>query len=448
MRWLLLKDLQILRRSPLLVGLLVIYPVAIAVLIGVALSRSPDRPKVALLNQVPAEDRVFSLAGQRVDLSAYADQLFEAIDPITVHTRTQALEKVRSGQALAALIIPPDITRKLGTGGLERPTVSVVYSGTDPLKRRYVEQAITSRLADANLALSSRLLKVAGEDISLLATGGSFSLPFGNDVQILGLRRSADILRAAIARLPRSSPDRAALGQVQRFAEVALQNLDFSRPVLQSVSAPVRVQRTVLEGKRTPLNSFAVAVAVTISLMFVAVLMAAGMLALEREEHAFARLVRGLVSRSGLLAEKAALAAALALVVSLLMLAGIGIFVSLDWARFPLWVLGAAGGAVAFGSLGVAIGGLAREVRAASLLAFLLSLPVAFLALVPSGAVSSGLYDVVRVVSAIFPFKAALDAMTRALAGGQPSLLGPLAHLLGLAVAFGVIARLALRRFA
>jgi ABC-2 type transport system permease protein len=208
------------------------------------------------------------------------------------------------------------------------------------------------------------------------------------------------------------------------------------------------VRRTVLEGKRTPLDSFTVAVAVTISLMFVTVLLAAGMLALEREEHAFARLVRGLVSRSGLLAEKAALAAACALVVSLLMLAGIGIFVSLDWSRFPLWVLGAACGAVAFGALGVAIGGLAREVRAASLLAFLLSLPVAFLALVPSGAVSSGLYDVVRVVSAIFPFKPALQAMTGALETGQPSLLGPLAHLLGLAVAFGVIARLALRRFA
>ena len=37
---------------------------------------------------------------------------------------------------------------------------------------------------------------------------------------------------------------------------------------------------------------------------------------------------------------------------------------------------------------------LAREVRAASLLAFLLSLPLAFLALVPSGAVSAALYDV------------------------------------------------------
>ena len=38
---------------------------------------------------------------------------------------------------------------------------------------------------------------------------------------------------------------------------------------------------------------------------------------------------------------------------------------------------------------------LAREVRAASLLAFVLSLPMAFLALVPSGAVGEGLYDVI-----------------------------------------------------
>ena len=47
--------------------------------------------------------------------------------------------------------------------------------------------------------------------------------------------------------------------------------------------------------------------AVTVSLMFVCVLLAAGMLALEREEHAFGRLVRGLVGRTALLAEKIAL---------------------------------------------------------------------------------------------------------------------------------------------
>ena len=67
---------------------------------------------------------------------------------------------------------------------------------------------------------------------------------------------------------------------------------------------------------------------------------------------------------------------------------------------------------------GVAIGGLTREVRAASLLAFMLALPIAALALVPSGAVGGTLYDVIRVVSGAFPFKPALDALDAALNGG------------------------------
>ena len=42
MRWLLLKDLQLLRRSPLVTGLLIVYPIVLAVLIGLAISRSPE----------------------------------------------------------------------------------------------------------------------------------------------------------------------------------------------------------------------------------------------------------------------------------------------------------------------------------------------------------------------------------------------------------------------
>ena len=85
---------------------------------------------------------------------------------------------------------------------------------------------------------------------------------------------------------------------------------------------------------------------------------------------------------------------------------------------------------------------------AASLLAFLLSLPVAFLALVPSGSVAGGLYDAIQVVSALFPFKPALQALNAALNDADPGLLRPLAHLAALTLGFGAIARLALRRFA
>ena len=58
MRWLLLKDLQILRRSPLIVALLIAYPVALGVLIGFALSADNSKPRVAFLNEVPRDAAV------------------------------------------------------------------------------------------------------------------------------------------------------------------------------------------------------------------------------------------------------------------------------------------------------------------------------------------------------------------------------------------------------
>ena len=170
-------------------------------------------------------------------------------------------------------------------------------------------------------------------------------------------------------------------------------------------------KRTVA-GARVPLTTFAAAVAVAVSLMFVTVLLASGALALEREQNTFTRLVRGPVSRTALLAEKVVFAVAGSVPVTLLMLLAVSVFVTVEWDRFHLWLVAAVAGAAAFAAMGTLIGALAREVQAASLLAFTLLLPVAFLALVPEGALSSALYDVTRVVSALFPFDATVDAAT------------------------------------
>jgi ABC-2 type transport system permease protein len=445
-RWLLLKDVQILRRSPLLVALLIVYPIVIALLIGFALSRGPQKPRVAFLNQVPASASKINLGGQSIDVTKYTNQLFSAIKPIPVHSRADALDKVKSGDALAALIIPSDVTQKLASG-LEPARVEVIYNNEDPLKARLVDQAISSRLAQANSALADTFKDIAAQDIKLLLDGGTFDL-LGRTLNILGLKKTKTILDATIATLPKNSADRIALQQVTQFAQLAIQNLNVSDQVLTTVSNPVQVKRVALKGKRVPLDAFAVAVSVTVSLMFVTILLAAGMLALEREENAFLRLVRGLVSRLGLVLEKVLLAALCGLPVALLMMAGISPFVTLDWSHFPLWVIALAVGAVAFGAMGVAIGGVTREVRAASLMAFGLSLPIAFLALVPSGSVSKGVYDLIGVISAAFPFKPTLDAMDHALAGSGGDMLVPLLHLAILAAAFTAIGRLALRRFA
>jgi hypothetical protein len=91
MRWLLLKDLQILRRSPFLVALLVAYPVIISLLIGFALSKGPDKPKVAFVNEVPPGQTTFQIGSRRIDASRYANQFFGAIDPIRVKTSAVAI---------------------------------------------------------------------------------------------------------------------------------------------------------------------------------------------------------------------------------------------------------------------------------------------------------------------------------------------------------------------
>jgi ABC-2 type transport system permease protein len=449
-RWLLVKDLQILRRSPLLVALLVLYPIVVALIVGAALSSGPSKPKVAFANLVPPGEAKINVGGEELDATAYASELFEKVEPIRVDSREEAIDKVRSGEALGALVIPPDVIerlqRTLALGGGEAPAVEVYYSAENPLKRRYVEATIDATLADANGALSEEVFREAARYLNLIVVGGSLSLPVVGDVEILGLRNAQAIIDAAIADLPKDADDRVALEQVSRFARLAADNLDVSKPILASIGNPVRVDEKAISGSSTSLDVFGVEVAVVISLMFVTLLLAAGMLALEREEHAFGRLVRGLVSRSGLLAEKIGLAGICAWVLAAVMLAVLVAFLDLGWSRTPVWLLALAIAALAFAALGVAIGGLTREVRAASLLAFMLALPIAALALVPSGAVDGTLYDAIRIVSGAFPFKPALSALDAALSGGE--VLAPLAHLVALTAAFALIARLTLRRFA
>lgn len=448
MRWLLAKDLRLLRRSPLLVALLVVYPVVVAVLIGLALSAGPERPRVAVANLVDPDEFEVQLGGGRVDLSRYAERLYDGVDPIHVDTREEAIERVRSGDALAGLVVPADLPRRLqgslNLAGSPPPTVEVLYNADDPVKRRYVESVISGQLADANRALSDLVLRQAAGYLGVVVSGGEVTFPLVGTVDVLGLERALVLVRAARAGLDPGSPEHVALGQVERFAALAAQNLDLSEPVLASIGTPVEVRAEVIGGSRSAIDAYAAAVSVLVSLMFVALLLAAGMLASERDEHVYARLVRGLVSRSGLVMEKIAVAALCAWLVGLLMLSGLGLALGLDLARLPLWVLVLALAAAAFAAMGVAIGAVAREVRTASLLGFAVSLPVVVLALVPSGAVSGAAYAMVSAVSAAFPFKPALQGLDSALSGGD--LLAPVVHLAVLTAVFGGVARIALRR--
>jgi len=446
-RWLLLKDLQILRRSPLQAALLVLYPVLIAVLVGFAISPDSEKPRVAFLNEVPADSRV--MVGEReLPSIGVSDRICEQVECLHVKSREEAVEEVESGDALAALILPSDLVdeiNSLSTLSPGKPKVEVLVNEENPLKAQAVDDKIDALLAQANLVIAKRVAAEGGRYLNLLIEGGEFEV-LGTSIEILGLKTTGAILEAL---LPAVAPgaQRQALERVIRFSSLARENLGVARPLIQRLAQPIEVDKEVVNGNSPPLDIFAIAVAATLTLAFVAVLLVAGSLALEREENAFSRLTRGLVSPSALLAEKVVLGVAVGLIVTLLMLAGLQVFVPLQWDRFGLWLAAVVGGGAALGAAGAALGAAAREVRAVSLLAFMVTLPIAFLSLVPSGAVGKDVFDAIEVIVAVFPFKPALDAMTAALDPAGGSIGGPLLHLAILAAAYAAAARLALRRF-
>ena len=404
--WLLLKDLRILRRSPLLVALLVLYPLLVALLVGVALSSGPSKPKVAFANLVPPGEAQIELGGQQLDATAYAARLFENVDPIRVDTREEAIAKVESGEALGALVIPPDVIERLqnrlslGGGEPRRPSRSTTAprtrssAATSSRRSRRRSPTPTRRCPTR----SSRRRRATS---NLIVAGGTIDLPLvGAGGHPRAAQRPDDHRRRA-AGMPEDDPSRAPLEQVSRFAQLAAENLDVSKPdprVDRHTGARSTSGRSAGRDRRSTYSASRSRSAV-----------ADGRDAAARGRHARAG-ARGARVRPARPRPRVAHRAAggedrarravrrcaghrHARRSSRPSSTSAG-------ARAPAWVLALAVAAVAFAALGVAIGALAREVRAASLLAFMLALPVAALALIPSGAVSGALYDVIRIVSA------------------------------------------------
>src|SRR5262249_30519988 len=195
MRWMLGKDLRILRRSRLLVALLIVYPVAIALLIGFAISRTPSKPRVAIVDETPPGETV-PVGGQRVDVRRYAQRLFSQVQSVPVSTRAQAVEKVKSGDVLAAVVIPPDIATRL-SAGISQGRLEVLYNGS-ALEQSLVQSTINSALAQANLGFSEQIQLAAAKAIELLLQGGNLSI-LGAPQNLIGLGQIPPALQKIIA---------------------------------------------------------------------------------------------------------------------------------------------------------------------------------------------------------------------------------------------------------
>ncbi len=248
MRWLLLKDLQILRRSPLQAVLLVAYPVLIAVLVGFAISRSPEKPRVAFLNDVPADSRV-SVGATELPNIGVNDRICGRVECVRVKSRDEAIEEVRSGDVLAALILPANLVSRinsLSTPFPKTPEIEVVVSEEDPVKARLVNDRIDALIAQANLVIARRIAGEGGKFLDLVLDGGDIRV-IGQTIEILGLRNSARIVESLRPSLPpgdlRDSVDR-----VIRFTRLARNNLSTGAPLLTRLAQPIAVDKEVVDG--------------------------------------------------------------------------------------------------------------------------------------------------------------------------------------------------------
>ena len=442
-RHLLAKDLRILARSPLLLGALILYPLLVALLVGLVARFAADRPRVAFvdLDGVP---ETLTVGGRDFAVNSVLDQAEEEVDLVRL-SEEEAAHQLETGEVVAILVVPegfvsrlrgmaesPTLTLRLTRGGLagrvERNTQALVYSLNRRLQGAYI---------DANL-----------DYVRLLVEGGTGEF-LGNEFDVIGLERAGRAL-AELERTTRDPAVAAQVGELRVFVREALLALEQSGETLRATANPIELE-TEDEGRRNFLLSAQVqAYALALTLALVCVLLAAAGIASERDENVIHRLARGLVRLGELAAEKIVLTAlvALALGGALAVLFGVAVEVagaaaSQPWDRLPILLVAVTLAGAAFGAFGLVLGVLAREARTAALLAFLVVLPVVLLGFVPEIAVGPAAW-----LSKVFPFVHAARLFEASLYELEPwrALAREAAWLVGLGAAYALAARAGMRR--
>jgi ABC-2 type transport system permease protein len=440
--WLLLgKDLRRLVRSPLLLVALVVYPLLIALLVGLVVRYAGETPRIALVDKAGLPSTI-QLGEQRFDLRALFEDATE-VDLVRMSPE-QAERELSTGRSLASLTIPKDFTVKL-----RRPNESpgiVLRTSQGAIGTQAVEK-MRALVYAINLKLQQAFIETNLGYVDLLKRGGSGQLG-ETKVSIIGLEKAHEELE----RMSRSDdPEVAdAATELARFVEQVDGAIVQVGEYLQATANPIRLVTQEDEGRTWLLSAQVQAYALALALAFVAVLLGAAAITAEREERTLGRLVRALVGRTALVAEKVLLVALLGAAIGLLLALAFGLVVEVGgvsggqpWERVPLLAVGLVLAAASFGALGVLLGSLARDASAAMLLALLVGVPIVLLGVIPAGT-----FALSDAISALVPFGHAVDLATAALYDTSPAgtVARECAWLAGLALAFAALARLSLRR--
>ncbi|HET9214320.1 MAG TPA: ABC transporter permease [Gaiellaceae bacterium] len=443
-RLLLAKDLLVLRRSPALLAALVLYPLLFAGLVGLVVRFASDQPRVAFVDLDGLPDEL-SIAGESFDVENVIEQVNDRAELVPMDEE-EAERQLETGEVVAAIVVPRGFASKL-RGMVESPELQL-RTGRGGLAGRFELQteALVYRL---NRLLSEAYISANLEYVQLLVEGGEASF-LGEEFDVVGLEEADELLQSLRTRT--TDPEALAeIDELANFVDEATLALEQTDETLRATANPIELETDRRAGRTWLLGAQLQAYALALTLAFVCVLLAAGAIAAERDENVVGRLVRGLVRLWELVAVKVLLGVVVALALGLALALVFGVAAEVggvegggSWTRLPLLALGLALTGAAFGAFGVLLGVLARESRTAVLVAFLVTLPLVLVGVVPEGSVAAAGW-----ISAVFPFGHAVDFFEAALFDLDPwRTLGVEAlWLAGLGAAFAAAARLGVRRF-
>jgi ABC-2 type transport system permease protein len=433
---LLRKDVLILRRSPLLLGILLAYPLAIAVLVGLVASYASSKPRVALVDEDNLPPTVV-VGGERFHIDRTVRQVSKNVKLVRLSPEA-AQRQLRTGRVVAVVTVPPGFIASL-KGMVKSPQLELQLSrGT--LSSR-VEQQVQALVYSLNRQLQRAYIENNLRYVTLILKGGDGSF-LGQPIDVLGIEKAERLLE----RMP-DTPRNGVLRDFLHDARLALANTD---DALRSTAHPIELVRAPLRGRTWVLSAEVQAYALGLTITLLALMLAAGSLAAERDENVIGRLARGLVGLGHLIWAKVALAAGVALVLGLAIALAFGLIIEIGgitggepWGRLPLLVIGLALAGGALGALGALLGALAREARSASLVALLVVMPIVFLGLIPAEVVPPAAW-----ASDALPFAHSVRFFSAALYDLSPwgSVLREGLWLLALGAVFGGLARVGARR--
>jgi ABC-type Na+ efflux pump permease subunit len=435
--WLIVrKDALVLRRSPLLFGILLAYPVAIALLVGLVAGYSNSKPRVALVDEdnLPA---TVVIGGKRFHVDHTIKEVSRNVKLVRL-SADDAQRQLRTGQVVAVVTVPPGFISTL-EGMVRSPKLEVQLSHGTISSR--VDQQVQALVYSLNRQLQRAYIDTNLKYVTLILSGGKGTF-LGEPIDVIGLERSQKVLQA----MPQTRRVRV-LEDFIHDARLALAN---TGDALRATAHPIQIAHTGNRGRTSALSAQVQATAIALTITFLALMLAAGSLASERDENVIGRLARGLVSLGHLVWAKIVLAAALALMLGVAIAVAFGLIIDIGgveggepWQRLPLLVIGLVLAGGALGALGALLGALAKEARSASLVALLVVLPIVFLGLIPAEVVPPAGW-----ASTVLPFTHAVSFFRSALFDLSP--WGELARqalwLLALGGIFGVLARLGARR--